>query len=87
MKLYVKKKAGLFNHGDVFIAEVDIFFSYLKEKSRWALQKRINDSGLKIGDLLLCCLKTHAWLSPLLLSSVKKANKMAEKWTIRKLTF
>ena len=28
LKLYVKKKAGQFNHGIVFIAEVDIFFSY-----------------------------------------------------------
>ena len=69
------KKAGQFNHGDVFIAEVDIFFSYQKEKSRWALQKRTDDSELKIGDLLLCCLKTHAWLPPLLLSRVIKRKQ------------
>ena len=44
-----------------------------------ALQKRVNYSGLKIGDLLLCCLKTHAWLPPLLLSSVKQAKQDGQK--------
>ena len=52
-----------------------MFSSFKKEKSRWALQKRMNDSGLKISDLLLCCLKTHALLPSLLLSSVKKHTK------------